>query len=134
MAAQARGRATRPLVLHSDGILDSMRLALVLGTAVTLLAVAPAAAGGPTLQVTSTSPVTVRGVLFIPSERVTVVAQVKERHVLEVTADATGTFIARFPDVSLGPCSVYIIRATGSRGSKAILRSVPECAQPGPAP
>ncbi len=112
-----------------------MRLALALFIAITLLRPgASAAGGGPALQVTDLSPFTVRGTGFVPGEQVTVVAQVEGRHVSIVVASAAGTFTLRLSGVSLGPCPAYIVQATGNRGSRAYLRSVPECAQPRPAP
>jgi hypothetical protein len=110
-----------------------MRATLVF-CAVLVLVAGVRARSGPALQVTNPSPFTIRGVLFVPSERVTVVAHVKGRHVMEVTADGAGTFTARFDGVSIGYCLAYTVRATGSRGSNASLRSLPECASPGPAP
>ncbi|TMI99272.1 MAG: hypothetical protein E6H01_11335 [Bacillati bacterium ANGP1] len=111
-----------------------MRVALACCAAIGLLVGVSAAAGSAALQVTGPSPLTIRGVFFVPSERVTVVAHVKGRYVMEVTADKAGTFTARFTGVSLSHCLGYTVRATGSRGSHAYLRSLPECASPGPAP
>jgi hypothetical protein len=47
--------------------------------------------------------------------------------VKSVVATAAGVFIARFPTVSVQGCSGYIVRATGSKGSRAYLRHLPEC-------
>ncbi len=100
---------------------------------VVLAAIAAAEAGTARLQVTARSPFTVHGVGFAPGERVTIVAQAAGRHVKVVTAGEDGTFTIRF-DVSLGICPVYIVSATGSRGSRASLRLVRECAYPGSSP
>ncbi len=111
-----------------------MRLALALVLVlVTLLTVVSSAAGKAALQVTAGSPFTVHGVGFAPGERVTLVAQIRGRHAKVVTATDAGTFTVRF-DVSLGPCPAYIVRAIGNLGSRAYLRTIPECAQPGQAP
>jgi hypothetical protein len=107
-----------------------MRFTLVFGVVVlVLVAIAPAVAGTATLQVTTRAPFTVHGVGFAPGERVTVVARAAGRHVKVVTAGEDGTFTVRF-DVSLGVCPAYIVSATGSRGSRATLRFVRECAYP----
>ena len=100
---------------------------------VVLVAIAVAEAGMAGLQVTASAPFTVYGVGFAPGERVTIVAQAAGRHVMVVTAGEDGTFTVRF-DVSLGVCPAYIVTATGSRGSRASLRLVRECAYPGSPP
>jgi hypothetical protein len=111
-----------------------MRLTRAFGVIlVVLVAVAAAVAGTARLQVTARAPFTVHGVGFAPGEHVTIVAQAAGRHVAEVTAGKDGTFIVRF-DVSLGVCPAYIVSATGSRGSRASLRLVRECAYPGAPP
>ena len=79
----------------------------------------------PALRVPDTAPFSVRGLRFKAREQVRVVAQVEGRHVKSVVATAAGVFIARFPTVSVQGC--YIVRATGSKGSRAYLRHLPEC-------
>lgn len=85
-------------------------------------------AAQPALRVPDTTPFVVRGRSFRPSEKVRVVAQVDGVHVKFVRATATGVFIARFAGVSVRECTGYIVRATGSKGSRAYLRHLPECA------
>jgi hypothetical protein len=98
-----------------------------------VLALLPATSGtarptaAPALRVTETSPFLVRGAGFKPLETVRVVAQVEGRHVKTVRATANGAFVARFSRVSLKGCAGYIVRATGSKGSHAYRRHVPEC-------
>jgi hypothetical protein len=98
-----------------------------------VLALLPAASGtarptaAPALRVPDTSPFVVRGTSFKPREKVRVVAQVGGRHVQTVRATATGVFVARFIGVSVQGCKGYIVRATGSKGSYAYLRHLPEC-------
>ncbi len=111
-----------------------MRLTPALGIIlVVLAAIAPAIAGTARLEVSARAPLTVHGVGFAPGERVTIVAQAAGQYVKVVTASEDGTFTVRF-DVSLGVCPAYVVRATGSRGSRASLRSVRECAHPGSPP
>jgi hypothetical protein len=78
----------------------------------------------------ATSPLSVRGTLFRANERVVVVAQANGTHRRTVTSTARGTFLVRFAGVALGNCASYVIRATGNRGSYAVLRVIPECAAP----
>jgi hypothetical protein len=97
-----------------------------------VFALLPAASGtarptAATLRVPDTTPFVVRGNSFKSRELVRVVAQVEGRHVKTVRATATGVFTARFPAVSVRECIGYIVRATGSKGSRAYLRHLPEC-------
>jgi hypothetical protein len=98
-----------------------------------VFALLPAASGtarptaAPALRVPDTAPFSVRGLRFKAREKVRVVAQVEGRHVKTVLATATGVFTARFPALSVQGCSGYIVRATGSKGSRAYLRHLPEC-------
>lgn len=100
-----------------------------------VLALLPTASGTarptdePALGVRDTTPFVVRGTSFKPREKVRVVAQVEGRHVRTVRATATGVFVARFFGVSVQGCTGYIVRATGSKGSHAYLRHLPECAE-----
>jgi hypothetical protein len=104
---------------------------VALVTAVFALAL-PAAAATRAARVTvpDVSPFTVHGAHFVARERVTVVAQADGRHVKTVTASAAGAFTAKFLSVELGACAMYFVRATGSEGSRATLKVVPECANP----
>jgi len=113
---------------------EDMRLTSAFGIIlVVLVAIAAAWAGTARLEVTVQAPFTVHGVGFAPGERVTIVAQAAGRHVKVVTAGEDGTFTVRF-DVSLGVCPAFIVRATGSRGSRASVKFIRECAYPGSSP
>ena len=105
------------------------RLALLL-TLLAFIAPAALAAGVPALRAVAMQPLSVQGVRFKPSERVTVrvvVGATTRVHV--VTASAGGTFRTTFTAVSLPRCSRYVITAHGSRGSSATLRRIfPDCA------
>ena len=98
-----------------------------------VFALLPAASGtarptaSPALRVPDTTPFVVRGNGFKSREQVRVVAQVQGRRVKTVRTAATGVFTVRFA-VSVQPCTGYIVRATGSKGSRAYLRHLPSCA------
>jgi hypothetical protein len=81
----------------------------------------------PAVRVADFSPFVVRGAGFRADERVTVVAQVQGRHVKAALSGARGGFTVRFAAVSIRGCAGYLVRATGSKGSRAYLRHVPEC-------
>ena len=72
------------------------------------------------LQMMDLQPLTVRGVGFMPSERVHVVASARGGAYSKTkVANAAGMFMVKFP-VSAGVCrGYYSIRAFGSRGSRA---------------
>lgn len=97
--------------------------------------IAPAAlATGPHLAVTDTSPFTVHGAGFIPHETVHVVVSASTAYRSTTVASARGRFVVLLRHVTPGTCGSYVVRATGSRGSRATFRHfVPDCA-PGPAP
>jgi hypothetical protein len=84
----------------------------------------------PTVLVGPLSPLTVRGVRFKPHERVTVTLDGGTRGTARVTASRTGGFRAEFR-ITLRPCRTVTIRATGSRGSKAVRQLPrPNCREP----
>ncbi|MFN2466840.1 MAG: hypothetical protein ABR521_01730 [Gaiellaceae bacterium] len=87
-----------------------------------------AASGQPALRLAKRVPLTIAGVRFQAGERVTVAVtgtlEVRARR----TASAEGSFTIRFANVAAGRCDALIVRATGSRGSRAVLRPMaPQC-------
>jgi hypothetical protein len=103
------------------------------GAIVLALLVAPAAvcAGVPArLTIEGTDPLQIRGHRFAPSERVRVVLSLPVRRSRTVVASLSGTFTIRFRDVDLARCALLAVRATGSRGSIAILKIAPTCLPP----
>lgn len=106
-------------------------LALTSGGAVlasTVALASPAAVASPHLAVTAVHPITVRGARFLPRERVRVVVTTGAgKGTRYVRASRTGTFAVRFTAVRVAPCPWYVVRATGNRGSRAVLRLMPEC-------
>jgi hypothetical protein len=97
-----------------------------------LVVVATAAASPATLRVMPGTQFTVRGIGFHPGERVLVAVQAGEDAASKrVNAGTGGGFIVRFPGLEVGSCPGYTVRATGDKGTRALLRMrVPECPQP----
>jgi hypothetical protein len=96
------------------------------------LLAAGAASGAPAsseaaaaLRVTSTYPLTVRGVAFKARERVTLtvlVASTKERRVRKVTAGRLGGFTTTFTAVLVDDRCEITATAVGARGSRATFK------------
>jgi hypothetical protein len=105
---------------------------IALGVLVALTA--PTVAGGAqaraALSLTNLSPLTVRGVGFVPRERVAVLAFASGRYSRTVTAGAGGAFTVRFAKAHVERCGSYVIQARGNRGSRAFLKVMPECLPP----
>jgi hypothetical protein len=84
---------------------------------------------GPTLWLTTWLPLTLTGSGFRPHERVRVVvafASTKLRR--RVVAGDAGSFVVRFRHATVGRCDGIAARATGNRGSRAVLRAMyPAC-------
>lgn len=87
----------------------------------------------PTLRAIDESPFTVRGTGFVPGERVTVVVAARDTWRRIVTAGQLGGFTAVFRAASIDSCQPFYVRATGDRGSRAVLRRIVECIPSGPA-
>jgi hypothetical protein len=102
------------------------RITLVVGLCVLgIVGVASAAQGEPAvnrakLQMMDLQPLTVRGVGFMPSERVHVIASARGGAYSKTkVANASGVFSVKFP-ISAGVCrGYYSLRAFGSQGSRA---------------
>jgi hypothetical protein len=95
---------------------------------------APAAAtstASPRLAALDLAPLTVRGLNFRTRERVRVVLRVQgEVYTRRLTATMRGRFVVRYLSVTADQCTPYIVSALGSKGSRAALKAVPECAAP----
>ncbi len=102
------------------------RITLVVGLCVLgIVGVASAAPGESAvkraqLQMTDLQPLSVRGVGFMPSERVHVIAWARGGTYSKTkVANPAGVFSVKFP-ISAGVCrGYYSLRAFGSRGSRA---------------
>jgi hypothetical protein len=107
-----------------------MRTAAVLPVVIAALAAASAGAApaSPVLALAGRQPVVVAGAHFRPLEwvRVTVFSAASES--VRLRADRRGTFRTGFSDVTVGRCGGMQIRASGTRGSVAVLKlPLPAC-------
>jgi hypothetical protein len=113
-----------------------MRAAILLATFVTCGAAASATAaapGGPAavVRVSRTEPFTVSGRHFRPAEQVKIVVQAKGRFEKQQAAGADGSFTIVIPEVEFDDCIGFVVKAEGSRGSRAALKRQPaECGVP----
>lgn len=109
-----------------------MRLVAIV-TGLLLLAAPAAAADKPALSTTSTRmTIIVRGVHFVPYERVTVRVFGRTVATKQASATARGSFRLALPRPKPRVCNLVVVRATGSRGDWAVLRiSSSECNPPG---
>lgn len=103
-------------------------LGLVIVCALSAAGFGAAAAREPSLAITDPEPLTIRGVQFAPGERVIVTATIRVRRTRTVSADARGRFVVRFAGLSvLDTCDDYVIKAVGSRGTRAAIRVKTVC-------
>jgi hypothetical protein len=78
-------------------------------------------------------PLAVAGTGFAPGESVRVVATVGEKQGVRIrTATTAGRFGAAFRGFVVDPCTTFVVRARGTRGSRAVLvaKSLAECPEP----
>jgi len=96
---------------------------VALALAGTLASSGGATAGGAALRVRSFDPVSVQGSRFEQSEPVIVVLDgVWSKH---VRATSVGSFVVTFWAHSASRCDGYVVKAIGSRGSRARLDARP---------
>jgi hypothetical protein len=87
---------------------------------------APAINERPRVWLVDVSPLVVGGARFQPREHVRVTYSSKTSRSKTVIATAAGRFRASFA-TTLGACEPYAITAVGDRGSRAIMKFMPEC-------
>src|SRR4051812_25170171 len=115
--------------MRRRGYPAGMRLAIVVALFSMVLPVAAAApARRAHVTLGGVAPVSVDGSAFRARERVTLTVIARTVRTKDVTASAAGRFRTTFRRFSIGRCDAYMIRATGNRGSVAVLRVTPECA------
>jgi hypothetical protein len=133
---RARYQAASTGDIGRFAILRPVRRAVVVAA---LLALVPSTGGAndtraAVVRVIDRSPVVVRGLRFLPAERVTVRVSVRggPRVSKTIRAGAAGSFTARFLSLRLGQCAAFTVNATGARGSRGVHTELfPPC---GPAP
>lgn len=81
--------------------------------------------GRATLKLVRGAPLELRGVHFIPGERVRVRVVAEGSKTRRVTANGSGGFVVQFPTVTYDRCSGLLALAIGSRGSRAGLKRPP---------
>lgn len=84
---------------------------------------ASASGARPALQIRSLQPFLVRGVHFVPLERVTVTLDGGGAR--RSRAGTGGSFTTTFPGAAVDPCDVHVVKAVGRKGSVATFRSRP---------
>jgi hypothetical protein len=101
---------------------------VLLALAVLVLARDAGGAAHPALKLEGRAPVTIAGTGFAAHERVRLVLHSPRARSRQVTASSSGTFSKAFSGVAVDRCSGFWVSATGSRGSRAVLRRPPpEC-------
>jgi hypothetical protein len=103
-------------------------------TGVSAGAVVAASYADPVVVPVDRAPLTIRGHGFQPREHVLVRAIVRggPRRSKTLVAGPRGGFTARFLSLEISKCGAYSIRATGSRGSKAVFTAPPPPCGPAP--
>ena len=103
-------------------------LGLVIACALGAASFSLAATREPRLSITDPQPLTIRGVEFVPGERVVVSARIHVRRTRTAFADVRGRFVVRFRGLSVqDTCDDYVIRALGNRGTRAAIRVKTVC-------
>ena len=107
-----------------------MRAASAVGLAISIFVLTLPAWGAtpkPAVQLGSVAPLVVKGSGFRPREAILVTVTIgSRRRFAGPVARRDGTFVARFT-VRITTCTNLLVRAHGSRGSRALLRARPAC-------
>jgi hypothetical protein len=113
---------------------------VVLGVLIALIASEPAPAARmperaeatPALRLVRVQPLTLAGKGFKPREHVRVTVAREDKTVARVLeASEVGSFIVSFAELKLRRCAALLVRASGARGSRAILKSAPPACSTG---
>ena len=93
-------------------------------------------AGAPQLRLVAKSPLTVTGLGFLPSERVTLTVFAVTHMLRQIKARPDGSFKLAFPRVRIGACMGARVIAIGGKGSRAqVWMPRPACLpEPSPTP
>lgn len=82
----------------------------------------------PILQVLALKPLTIRGVNFVPRERI--MLTVNTQHTQRARANADASFVIKFPHTTANPCDLLNVKAIGSKGTVATYSSRPQTCTP----
>jgi hypothetical protein len=82
----------------------------------------------PALQLLSLKPLTIRGINFVPRERV--MLTLNTRRTQRARANADASFVITFPDATANPCDLLNVKAIGSKGTVATYSSRPQTCAP----
>jgi len=108
-----------------------VRLPALITVAAAFLAISAttgATSSRPQLRLTDRTPLVISGRHFRPLEQVRVVVLIRDGVARRVVASRAGVFTARFDDVTVTRCEPLSVRATGGRGSDALLKlPAPAC-------
>jgi hypothetical protein len=112
-----------------------MRTTAALAIAIAFISFAPTiatpASRTPQLRLLSLTPITVHGLNFHPRESVHInVLRPNGQHRLVVNTSPTGTFTARFTNLTVDRCTNLQLQATGAYGDHALLKTRPLCPPP----
>jgi hypothetical protein len=107
----------------------------------TALVVAAAAAAGaqaatppPGLSIAATKPLTIRGTHFPAREWIRVTVASTGAQTTRAWVNATGSFIISFPNLTVGPCGGFQVRAVGTRSSVVWLKLPQRACMPAKSP
>ena len=106
-----------------------MKLAVLIGVLVFGIAGAAGAAevhAKPALRLTDRTPVTIAGSGFVSGERVLVRVASRGTWTRRATAGGSGTFRVVVQSATVDRCELLRAVATGSRGSRATLKLLPQ--------
>jgi hypothetical protein len=81
-----------------------------------------------TLELRSLRPLTIRGINFVPRERVTLT--LNAQHPQRVRANANAAFVITLRYATVNPCDLLNVKAIGSDGTVAFYRSRPRMCAP----
>lgn len=111
-----------------------LRALLALGAVLAVCAPAVAQTSAtPKLRLTSAEPATAQGTGFQPRETVRVVLTTGDNATARrVVATAAGRFSATWRTITVDVCGTWQLKATGNKGSRALLHSRPHICPPPP--
>jgi hypothetical protein len=115
-----------PPVMRTNGIALASVAAAALALVFAGIGAGSASSRHPALRLAKTSPLQIAGSRFRFRERVRVTVYVSDfRRARTVQASGTGSFVAAF-STNLDRCTEFSAVAVGNRGSRAVLKPLPQ--------